>query len=117
MVVDSMVNHAWKTAVENGILFHADIAPLLELSIKDADLCVLLGNAFDNALVRILSRKEESGHGFGLYSMESLGMPNRVMVFADEIAIKSLINCFEGKPPLFPFGKDPALSKTLHISL
>ena len=50
MVVDSMVNHAWKTAVENGIIFHADIAPLPELSIKDADLCVLLGNAFDNAL-------------------------------------------------------------------
>ena len=45
-----MVNHAWKTAVENGIIFHADIAPLAELSIKDADLCVLLGNAFDNAL-------------------------------------------------------------------
>lgn len=29
-----MVNHAWKTAVENGIIFHADIAPLPELSIK-----------------------------------------------------------------------------------
>lgn len=113
MVVDSMVNHVWKTAVENGIIFHADIAPLPELSIKDADLCVLLGNAFDNALEasrfvedgrkeiwvafqyikgslyiqirniyegdvklsadrKILSRKEESGHGFGLYSMERI---------------------------------------------
>lgn len=50
MVVDSMVNHVWKAAVENRILFHAEIAPLPELSIKDADLCVLLGNAFDNAL-------------------------------------------------------------------
>lgn len=110
MVVDSMVNHVWKTAVETGILFHADIAPLPELSIKDADLCVLLGNAFDNALEaservedgrkeiwialhytkgslyirvkniytggvklsadkKILSHKEESGHGFGLFSM------------------------------------------------
>lgn len=113
MVVDSMVNHVWKTAVENGIIFHADIAPLPELSIKDADLCVLLGNAFDNALEasrfvengrkeiwvafqyikgslyiqikniyegdvklsadrKILSRKEEIGHGFGLYSMERI---------------------------------------------
>lgn len=113
MVVDSMVNHVWKTAVENDIIFHADIAPLPELSIKDADLCVLLGNAFDNALEasrfvedgrkeiwvafqyikgslyiqikniyegdvklsadrKILSRKEESGHGFGLYSMERI---------------------------------------------
>lgn len=113
MVVDSMVNHVWKTAVESGIIFHADIAPLPELSIKDADLCVLLGNAFDNALEasgfveegrkeiwvalqyvkgslyiqikniyegelqlssdrKILSRKEESGHGFGLYSMERI---------------------------------------------
>lgn len=113
MVVDSMVNHVWKTAVENGIIFHADIAPLPELPIKDADLCVLLGNAFDNALEasrfvedgrkeiwvafqyikgslyiqikniyegdvklsadrKILSRKEESGHGFGLYSMERI---------------------------------------------
>lgn len=113
MVVDSMVNHIWKTAVENGIIFHADIAPLPELSIKDADLCVLLGNAFDNALEasrfvengrkeiwvafqyikgslyiqikniyegdvklsadrKILSRKEEIGHGFGLYSMERI---------------------------------------------
>lgn len=113
MVVDSMVNHAWKTAVENGIIFHADIAPLPELSIKDADLCVLLGNALDNALEasrfveegrkeiwvaiqyfkgslciqikniykedlkladdgKIVSRKEERGHGFGLYSMERI---------------------------------------------
>ena len=113
IVVDSMVNHVWKTAVEAGIKFHADIAPLPELSIKDADLCVLLGNAFDNALEassfvedgrkeiwialqytkgslfiqirnvyegdlklsadrKILSRKEEGGHGFGLYSMERI---------------------------------------------
>lgn len=50
MVVDSMVNHVWKTAVETGIIFHADIAPLPELAIKEADLCVLLGNALDNAL-------------------------------------------------------------------
>ena len=49
-VVDSMINHVWKTAVELEIKFHADIAPLPELSIQDADLCVLLGNAFDNAL-------------------------------------------------------------------
>ncbi len=113
MVMDSMVNHVWKTAVENGIIFHADITPLPELSIKDADLCVLLGNAFDNALEasrfveegrkeiwvtsqyikgslciqikniyegdvklsadkKIISRKEERGHGFGLYSMERI---------------------------------------------
>lgn len=113
MVVDSIVNHVWKTAVETGIIFHAYMAPLPELSIKDADLCVLLGNAFDNALEasrfvedgrkeiwvsfqytkgslciqveniyegevkvsldnKILSSKEESGHGFGLYSMERI---------------------------------------------
>lgn len=113
IVVDSMINHVWKTAVENGITFHADLSPLPELSIKDADLCVLLGNAFDNALeasefveegrkeiwaalqyrkgtlfVQIknvyerelklssdrtfISCKEESGHGFGLCSMERI---------------------------------------------
>ncbi len=30
-----MINHVWKTAVELEIKFHADIAPLPELSIQD----------------------------------------------------------------------------------
>lgn len=50
IVVDSMVNHAWKTAQESGIIFHGDLCPLPDLSIKDGDLCVLLGNILDNAL-------------------------------------------------------------------
>lgn len=50
MVVDSLVNNAWKSARESGISFHAEIGCLPELAIKDTDLCVLLGNALDNAL-------------------------------------------------------------------
>ncbi len=50
MVVDSLVNHVWKKAKDEGIRLHLDIRPLPELSIKDSDLCILLGNALDNAL-------------------------------------------------------------------
>lgn len=50
MVVDSLINHTWKTAKEKGIRLHLDIRPLPELAIKDSDLCILLGNALDNAL-------------------------------------------------------------------
>lgn len=50
LVIDSLINHTWKVALEKNLVFHAGIAPLPELSIKDADLCVLLGNALDNAL-------------------------------------------------------------------
>lgn len=50
MVVDSLVNHAWKAAQKEGILFHSDIRPMPDLPIKDVDLSVLLGNALDNAI-------------------------------------------------------------------
>ena len=49
LVVDSLLNHSWKTASESGIIFHTEIDILPELDIKDTDLCVLMGNALDNA--------------------------------------------------------------------
>lgn len=51
MAADALVNHAWKAAEASGIIFHGNIAGgLPELSITDGDLCVLVGNALDNAL-------------------------------------------------------------------
>ena len=59
LVVDSLLNHSWKMASESGILFHTEIDSLPELDIKDTDLCVLMGNALDNALEA--SRRVEEG--------------------------------------------------------
>ena len=49
MAVDSLLNHAWNQAKEYDVVFHLKEGNLPELSIKDTDLCILLGNALDNA--------------------------------------------------------------------
>lgn len=50
LVIDSLVNHAWNLARKKNAICHIEVIPLPELSIKDTDLCVLLGNALDNAM-------------------------------------------------------------------
>lgn len=83
--VDSLINHAWKVALKEGIDFHGDIpCGLPELSITHADLCVLLGNALDNALEA--SRHILPGHKNIWVSLE----------YSDGYLLLQVANCYEG---------------------
>ena len=50
IVVDALVNHAWHRAMERNIDFQVKLDSLSGLTIPNSDLCILLGNALDNAL-------------------------------------------------------------------
>lgn len=51
MVMDCLINHAEGSAQKAGIGFHRNIVvPLPGLRITDSDMCVIVGNALDNAL-------------------------------------------------------------------
>uniref|UniRef100_UPI0006D258CE GHKL domain-containing protein n=1 Tax=Clostridium sp. NkU-1 TaxID=1095009 RepID=UPI0006D258CE len=113
LIIDAMVNHVWEKTCKKGILLHTKLQVPRVMNIKDEDLGVLLGNAFDNAVEaseyvekgkgeiwieithekgylyifvrnryqgkiehikghRLVSRKEEAFHGWGIYSMEKI---------------------------------------------
>ncbi|WP_349943856.1 GHKL domain-containing protein [Lacrimispora sp. BS-2] len=113
LIIDAMVNHVWERTCNKGILLHTNLQVPRVMKIKDEDLGVLLGNAFDNAVEaseyvkqgkgeiwieithekgylyifvrnryqgkiehnkghRLVSRKEEAFHGWGIYSMEKI---------------------------------------------
>jgi len=50
LAVDALVNHAWLMAAEKNIDFYAKLDGLSGIGIPNSDLCILLGNALDNAL-------------------------------------------------------------------
>lgn len=50
LVVDSLVNHLYREARKRNIRLDTRINLPKELGIKDTDLCILQGNAFDNAV-------------------------------------------------------------------
>lgn len=50
IVVDALVNHAWLRAVERNIDFQVKLDGLSGIRIPNSELCILLGNALDNAL-------------------------------------------------------------------
>lgn len=113
LIIDAMVNHMWEKTSKKEIRLHTKLEVPGVMKIKDEDLGVLLGNAFDNAVEaseyvekdkreiwieithekgylyifvrnryqgkiehdkehRLVSRKEESFHGWGIYSMKKI---------------------------------------------
>ena len=50
LIIDAMVNHLWEKACKKGILLHTKLDVPRAMKIKDEDLGIFLGNAFDNAL-------------------------------------------------------------------
>ncbi len=113
LIIDAMVNHIWEKTSKKEIRLHTKLEVPGVMKIKDEDLGVLLGNAFDNAVEaseyvekdkreiwieithekgylyifvrnryqgkiehdkehRLVSRKEESFHGWGIYSMKKI---------------------------------------------
>ena len=113
LIIDAMVNHVWEKTCKKGILLHTKLEVPRIMKIKDEDLGVLLGNAFDNAVEaseqvekgkgeiwieityekgymyilvknryqgkikqnkerRLVSRKEDAFHGWGIYSMKKI---------------------------------------------
>lgn len=50
IAVDALVNHAWVTAAKQHIDFYTKLDSLSGIDISSFDLCVLLGNALDNAM-------------------------------------------------------------------
>lgn len=63
LVIDALVNHLYKEANERKINLKTSINLPLDLNIKETDLCILQGNAFDNAVE----------------ALESVGEPERDM--------------------------------------
>lgn len=59
IVVDALVNHAWSEAVEKKIDFQVRLDSLSGVVIPNAELCILLGNALDNALEASLYLPED----------------------------------------------------------
>lgn len=49
IVIDALINNRKKEAANNDIIFNIDIIVPCELNIDDIDLCIILGNALDNA--------------------------------------------------------------------
>ena len=49
-MVDALINHAWIRAVERKIYLQVRLDGLSGIGISNSDLCILLGNALDNAL-------------------------------------------------------------------
>lgn len=50
MVVDSLINYKYAVAAKEGIGFIVDLQVPTQLQVQSADLCVIVGNALDNAL-------------------------------------------------------------------
>lgn len=63
LVIDALVNHLYKEANDRKINLKTSINLPLDLNIKETDLCILQGNAFDNAVE----------------ALESVGEPERDM--------------------------------------
>ena len=59
LVVDSLVNHLYREAHKKNIRLDTRISLPKELGIKDTDLCILMGNAFDNAVEALEYVEEE----------------------------------------------------------
>lgn len=59
LVVDSLVNHLYRVAQAKKIKLDTRIKVPKELNIEDTDLCILLGNAFDNAVEALEYVEEE----------------------------------------------------------
>ena len=59
LVVDSLVNHLYRVAQAKKIRLDTRIKVPQELNIEDTDLCILLGNAFDNAVEALEYVEEE----------------------------------------------------------
>ncbi len=113
LIIDALVNSVWEKTFKKGILLHTKLTVPQVMKIKDEDLGVLLGNAFDNAVEaseyvkggkgeiwieityekgylyilvrnryqgkiehnkenRLVSRKEEAFHGWGIYSIKKI---------------------------------------------
>lgn len=49
-VIDALINYKYSFAKSNGISFHAKLEVPTSLPFEDADLCIILGNALDNAM-------------------------------------------------------------------
>ena len=49
-MIDALVNYKYSFAKRNGIAFHAKLEVPTTLPFEDADLCIILGNALDNAM-------------------------------------------------------------------
>lgn len=60
LVVDSLVNHLYREARKRNIRLDTRINLPKELNIKDTDLCILQGNAFDNAVEALEYVEEEN---------------------------------------------------------
>lgn len=60
LVVDSLVNHLYREAHKKNIRLDTRINLPKELGIKDTDLCILQGNAFDNAVEALECLEEEN---------------------------------------------------------
>lgn len=59
LVVDSLVNHLYRVAETKRIDLESRISLPKELNIEDTDLCILLGNGFDNAVEALEFVEEE----------------------------------------------------------
>ncbi|WP_185967548.1 sensor histidine kinase [Clostridium sp. HBUAS56010] len=59
LVVDSLVNHLYRESHKRNIRLDTRISLPKEMNIKDTDLCVLQGNAFDNAVEALECVEEE----------------------------------------------------------
>lgn len=49
-MIDTLVNYKYRTILKSDILFHVKLEVPSSLPFEDADLCVILGNALDNAI-------------------------------------------------------------------
>lgn len=49
-VIDALINYKYSFAKSNGISFYAKLEVPTSLPFEDADLCIILGNALDNAM-------------------------------------------------------------------
>lgn len=58
--IDTLVNSKYTVAHEKGIIFNVNINVPVELPIAGEDLCVILGNALDNAIEACLRGKVEN---------------------------------------------------------
>ena len=59
-IIDTFVNNKYAIAHEHGIQFEADLRVPAELPFAGEDLCVILGNALDNAIEACLRGKVEN---------------------------------------------------------
>lgn len=58
LAVDAIINHAMDLVIEKKIQIQLDIDPLSSLTTEDRDLCIILGNAVNNALEAVEKLEE-----------------------------------------------------------